>query len=238
MNYRIAVDTGGTFTDVVVADELGHLTVGKAATTPDRIFLGMSEALEAAADELGIGLPALMRQTNLLTYGTTRATNAIVTGNIAKTAFFTTEGFPDILVMKEGGKYAAHDFSVDFPEPYIPRRHTFEISERVSSEGDVVVPVNKDQVRELLLDLEKKNFEANRGVFPLVNSKSHKRTVDCRAHRRTYARRSLYSVSQTYPHSARISTGICDRNRCVTQARHAKTSERDGKGPAQCGLSR
>ena len=104
MNYRIAVDTGGTFTDVVVADELGHLTVGKAATTPDRIFLGMSEALEAAADELGIGLPALMRQTNLLTYGTTRATNAIVTGHIAKTAFFTTEGFPDILVMKEGGK--------------------------------------------------------------------------------------------------------------------------------------
>ena len=160
MNYRIAVDTGGTFTDVVVADELGHLTVGKAATTPDRIFLGMSEALEAAADELGIGLPALMRQTNLLTYGTTRATNAIVTGNIAKTAFFTTEGFPDILVMKEGGKYAAHDFSADFPDPYIPRRHTFEISERVSSEGDVVVPVNKDQVRDLLLDLEKKNFEA------------------------------------------------------------------------------
>ena len=160
MNYRISVDTGGTFTDVVVADELGHLTVGKAATTPDRIFLGMKEALQAAATELGIGLPALMRQTNLLTYGTTRATNAIVTGDVAKTAFFTTEGFPDILVMKEGGKYAAHDFSVDFPEPYIPRRYTFEISERVSSEGKVLVPVNKEQVRKVLFDLERWNFEA------------------------------------------------------------------------------
>ena len=160
MNYRISVDTGGTFTDVVVADERGHLTVGKAPTTPDRIFLGMKEALQAAATELGIGLPALMGQTNLLTYGTTRATNAIVTGNVAKTAFFTTAGFPDILVMKEGGKYAAHDFSVDFPEPYIPRRYTFEISERVSSEGDVLVPVNKEQVRNVLFDLESKNFEA------------------------------------------------------------------------------
>ena len=160
MNYRISVDTGGTFTDVVVADELGRLTVGKAATTPDRIFLGMKEALATAANELGIGLPVLMRQTNLLTYGTTRATNAIVTENVAKTAFFTTEGFPDILVMKEGGKYAAHDFSADFPEPYIPRRYTFEISERVSSEGDVLVPVNKEQVRKLLFDLQRRNFEA------------------------------------------------------------------------------
>ena len=160
MTYRISVDTGGTFTDVVVADELGHLTVGKAATTPDRIFHGMKEALEAAATELGIGLPALMRQTNLLTYGTTRATNAIVTGNVAKTAFLTTEGFPDILVMKEGGKYAAHDFSVDFPEPYIPRRYTFEVSERVSSEGDILVPINREEVWEILFALERKNFEA------------------------------------------------------------------------------
>ena len=160
MTYRISVDTGGTFTDVVVADELGHLTVGKAATTPDRIFLGMKEALEAAATELGIGLPELMRKTNLLTYGTTRSTNAIITGDVAKTAFLTTQGFPDILVMKEGGKYAAHDFSVDFPEPYIPRRYTFEISERVSSEGDVMVPVNRAEVRKILLYLEGNNFEA------------------------------------------------------------------------------
>ena len=160
MSYRISVDTGGTFTDVVVADEQGHLTVGKATTTPDQIFLGMKEALEATASEIRIGLPALMHQTSLLIYGTTRATNAIVTGNVAKTAFFTTEGFPDILVMKEGGKYNAHDFSLDFPESYIPRRHTFEISERVSSEGEVVVPVDKEQVRQILAVLKRKDFEA------------------------------------------------------------------------------
>ena len=182
MTYRISVDTGGTFTDVVVADELGHLTVGKAATTPDRIFHGMKEALEAAATELDIGLPALMRQTNLLTYGTTRATNAIVTGNVAKTAFLTTEGFPDILVMKEGGKYAAHDFSVDFPEPYIPRRHTFEVSERVSSEGEILVPIDREKVRKILFALERKNFEAIAVCFSLVDSKPHKRTVNCRAY--------------------------------------------------------
>ena len=109
MSYKISVDTGGTFTDVVVADQQGHLTVGKAVTTPDRIFLGMREALEASASELHIALLALLRQTNILIYGTTQATNAIVTGHVAKTAFFTTKGFPDILVMKEGGRYNAHD---------------------------------------------------------------------------------------------------------------------------------
>ena len=93
MSYRISVDTGGTFTDVVVADEQGHLTVGKATTTPDRIFLGMKEALEATASEIRIGLPALMHQTSLLIYGTTRATNAIVTGNVAKTAFLPLKVF-------------------------------------------------------------------------------------------------------------------------------------------------
>ena len=67
MVFRVSVDTGGTFTDVVVADEKGNLTIGKALTTRDRIFLGMKEAIEAAAKELGIGLQDLLDQSEMLT---------------------------------------------------------------------------------------------------------------------------------------------------------------------------
>jgi N-methylhydantoinase A len=160
MAYRVSVDTGGTFTDVVIADGSGNHTVGKALTTPDRIFDGMRKALEATATELNLSLKALLGQSEILIYGTTRATNAIVTGTVAKTAFLTTEGFPDTLVLKEGGKYDPHDFSVDYPKPYIPRRYTFEISERVNSEGEITVPLNRDQARTVLNTLKERKFEA------------------------------------------------------------------------------
>ena len=142
MTYRISVDTGGTFTDVVVADETGVLLAEKALTTPDRIFSGMQAAMQAAAAGLDMELDALLSQTTILIYGTTRAANAIVQHKVAKTALLTTEGFRDILVFREGGKYHPHDYSVDYPEPYIPRRYTFEVPERISSEAEVRVPLD------------------------------------------------------------------------------------------------
>ena len=94
MGYRIAVDTGGTFTDVVVADEAGQLTVGKALTTVDRTFEGFSEALANAGDVAGIAAERLLAETEMLIYGTTRSTNSIIEGKVAKTALLATEGFP------------------------------------------------------------------------------------------------------------------------------------------------
>ncbi|MDR6293131.1 MULTISPECIES: hydantoinase/oxoprolinase family protein [Inquilinus] len=160
MTYRISVDTGGTFTDVVVSDSAGTFTIGKALTTPDRIFEGMRGALAHAAQDLGISLDDLLRNASLLIYGTTRATNAIVTGSVAKTALLTTEGFPDVLVLKEGGKFNPHDFSQDYPQPYIPRRHTFEIEERIGSEGQTVIPLNAAQARKVIADLGPQGFGA------------------------------------------------------------------------------
>ena len=104
MAYRISVDTGGTFTDVVVVDDNGQLRIGKALTTPRRAFAGIGAALETVAPEFGLTASALLADTETFTYGTTRATNAIVEGKTARTAFFTTEGFPDILLLREGGK--------------------------------------------------------------------------------------------------------------------------------------
>ncbi|MGC4024275.1 MAG: hydantoinase/oxoprolinase family protein [Mesorhizobium sp.] len=160
MKYRVSVDTGGTFTDVVVGDEHGTFTIGKALTTPDRIFTGMRGAIAAAAEELGLTVPALLADTTLLIYGTTRATNAIVTKTVAKTAFVTTEGFPDTLLLKEGGKFSPHDFSQDYPNPYIARRHTYEIEERVNSEGAVSRPINPVSARKTIETLKQKGYEA------------------------------------------------------------------------------
>jgi N-methylhydantoinase A len=92
MSYRISVDTGGTFTDVVVSDEAGASVVGKALTTPQRVFEGLSTAIRVAAESMEISFDTLLARTDVLIYGTTRATNAILEGKIAKTAFLSTQG--------------------------------------------------------------------------------------------------------------------------------------------------
>ncbi len=74
MAYRISVDTGGTFTDVVVVDDRGQLRIGKALTTPRRAFEGISAALDNVAPEFGLTASALLADTETFTYGTTRAT--------------------------------------------------------------------------------------------------------------------------------------------------------------------
>lgn len=160
MTYRISVDTGGTFTDVVVSDDAGNLTIGKALTTKQRIFLGMQEAISTAAGQLGLTLDGLLSQTTMLIYGTTRATNAIVTKTVAKTAFVTTAGFPDTLLLKEGGKFNPHDFSQDYPDPYIPRRWTYEVDERIRADGSVGLPFNEVQARKVAMAIRDRGFEA------------------------------------------------------------------------------
>ncbi len=158
--WRISVDTGGTFTDVVIADAQGHFTIGKAPTTPERIYVGLRAALVGAAELLGLELQDVLKRADLFTYGTTRATNAIVTGDIAKTAFLTTQGFPDVLVLREGGKFNPHDLSQPFPKPYIARRHTFEILERMNAQGEAVTPLDEAQVETVIERLSEKEFDA------------------------------------------------------------------------------
>ncbi|MFN1232495.1 hydantoinase/oxoprolinase family protein [Enterobacter hormaechei] len=160
MTYRISVDTGGTFTDVVVSGPNQPLVIGKSLTTPERAFTGVSNSINDAARQLGLSFDELLNATSLFVYGTTRATNAIVTRQGAKTAFLTTEGFPDILVMKEGGKFNPHDFSMDFPEPYIPRRRTFQVRERMSSEGTISLRLDEAALVETLKQLREQAYEA------------------------------------------------------------------------------
>jgi N-methylhydantoinase A len=160
MGYRISIDTGGTFTDAVVADERGILAIGKALTDPLRNFAGVQAAVADAASHLGLGLRELLAATDLFVYGTTRATNAIVTQRTARTAMLLTEGFPDILVYRQGGKLNPHQLNVDYPEPYVPRHLTFEIPERIDAEGGIVLPLDEASVRDTLAALARERVEA------------------------------------------------------------------------------
>src|SRR5207245_10035031 len=132
---RGSVDVGGAFTDGVVADPSGSPVVGKGLTTSDRPFAGFLAGLESAAEQLGVPAREVLAQSAVLFYGTTRATNAIVEGKVARTALLVTAGFPDILTYRQGGKHNPFELSRAFPPPYVPRNLTYEAPERINSEG-------------------------------------------------------------------------------------------------------
>ena len=160
MSYRIAVDTGGTFTDVVVADAKGHLVVGKSLTTPERTYDGFSAALANAAEIISVPVETLLGETEVLIYGTTRSTNSIVEKKTAKTALLLTEGFPDILLYRQGGKREPLNLEMEFPPPYVPRRLTFEIPERINAEGGIEKALDEAVARDIIMGLVKMNIEA------------------------------------------------------------------------------
>lgn len=145
MPFRIAVDTGGTFTDAVVTDVRRGVLIGKALTSHERAFGGISEALVNVGAEAGLAVPEILARAEFLLYGTTRATNAVVQGRTARTAFFTTRGFPDILLLREGGKLEPFNFNMVYPDPYVARHLTYEIPERINAEGEVLLPLDEKQ---------------------------------------------------------------------------------------------
>src|SRR5580704_1427886 len=149
---RITCDIGGTFTDVVVSDVSGHLTVAKALTQPTHLFGGLHAALERAAQQRHEALAELLGRTSLFIFSTTQATNAILEGTTARTAFLCTEGFPDILVRREGGSLRPYDYTRPFPAPYVPRRLTFEIPERMEADGGVRRPLEEQGARAQLAE--------------------------------------------------------------------------------------
>ena len=160
MGYRIAIDTGGTFTDVVLADEQRNFLLGKAPTNYERIFVGIEGGLQAIAEQLKSSVGELLARTDFLIYGTTHATNAIIESKTARTAFLVTEGFPEILVVREGGKLHPFDLRIAYPDPYIPRSLTFEIRERIDSDGKIVTPLDESRARAVMAELKRNKIEA------------------------------------------------------------------------------
>lgn len=157
---RFAVDTGGTFTDLVIEDDSGRLHMFKVPTTPHDPVEGILDAVLTAAEGMSMAPKDLLSRAELFIHGTTHATNAIITGNTAKTAFLTTKGHPDILVFREGGRLEPFNFAVPFPKPYIPRALTFEVPERISSDGKVIEPLDEEAVVNIIRRLKELEVES------------------------------------------------------------------------------
>jgi N-methylhydantoinase A len=158
--YRFSVDTGGTFTDLAIEDETGQIFIFKSHTTPNDPVIGVLDVFRIAAGNLGLSLKELLGQGEYLIYGTTFSVNAILTKNTARTAFLTTQGHPDILVLRGGGRLDAFDFTTPFPEPYVPRSLTFEVPERIRSDGKIVLPLDEEAVIKITSKLREINVEA------------------------------------------------------------------------------
>lgn len=154
---RFAVDVGGTFSDLVVEDDEGRFHGFKAPTTPGDPAAGVLAAVARAAESFGTDTATLLGRGSVFIHATTRALNAILTGTTAKTAFLTTAGHPDILLFREGGRTDLFDYTRPFPDPYVPRSLTFEVPERIWSDGRVLKPLDTaalDQIVDRLAALE------------------------------------------------------------------------------------
>jgi N-methylhydantoinase A len=158
---RFAVDTGGTFTDLVIEDGVA-LHLFKAPTTPANPVDGVFDVLGVAAQALGMTRAALLEQGEMFVHGTTTATNAVITGNTARTAFLTTQGHPDILVLREGGRIGLplFDHGIAYPEPFVPRALTFEVPERIDATGRVLAALDEAAFGEVLDRLIEAEVEA------------------------------------------------------------------------------
>ncbi|HTM08001.1 MAG TPA: hydantoinase/oxoprolinase family protein [Verrucomicrobiae bacterium] len=153
-NYIIGIDTGGTFTDAVVMSEAGQIWTAKASTTPDDFSRGVMDALTEAAKTVGIDRREMLGRTSLFKHGSTVATNALITHNGVKVGFITTKGFEDTTeIMRAIGRVDGlseddirHVTYVTKPEPLVPRELIIGVGERIDYRGEIVVPLNREDV--------------------------------------------------------------------------------------------
>jgi len=163
-SVRVCMDVGGTFTDVVVVDEEGRVNNFKMSTTPDDFPRAAVDGLALAAKFYSMPLDKFMGLCGRfaggsLIHGTTISTNAILQGNVAKVGLICTKGHRDILLWREGGKENPFDFNMDYPEPFVPRYLTFGVTERMTAEGEVYIPLDEDEVRQAVRQFKEYGVE-------------------------------------------------------------------------------
>lgn len=167
--YIIGVDTGGTFTDVVVLDDRGAVWTAKASTTPDDFSRGVMDAVTEAANSMGVETAELLDQTTLFKHGSTVATNALITHNGCKVGLITTKGFEDTTeIMRAIGRVDGlsgdeikHVTWITKPESFVSRERIIGVRERMDYQGNEIVPLNWDDVMQAIRRLiEKDKVEA------------------------------------------------------------------------------
>jgi len=140
--YRIGIDVGGTFTDLVAIDTGGGATLAKVPSTPDDPSLGVLAGLNALAAKLGRDRAAMLADTERVVHGTTVATNALLELKGARTGLLTTEGHRDVVEMREGLKDDRYNLRLPPPVQLVPRHLRLGVRERLRPDGRVEVPLD------------------------------------------------------------------------------------------------
>lgn len=156
--FRLAIDVGGTFTDVVVVDDAdASLRFGKVLSTPDDLARGSLAGADETLKRSGIA-PSRVAE---VIHATTAATNALLERNGANTGLITTRGFRDTLEMGRESRYDIYDLGLRLPAPLVPRRLRVEVDERLDHDGKVLRPLEESSVKaavDLLLAAQVKSI--------------------------------------------------------------------------------
>ena len=147
---RIGIDVGGTFTDIVAVSDTGTVTFSKAASTPNDPSIGVMNAVERLADELGINSETLLSKTESIVHGTTVATNALLERKGAKTGLLTTLGHRDVLEMREGLKDDRYNMRLPAPAPLVPRFLRLGVRERIKPDGSIHTKLDNTSLDEAI----------------------------------------------------------------------------------------
>ena len=152
---RLAVDIGGTFTDLAIEHQ-GQRTTIKVLTTPAAPEQGVMAGVQAILAASGLEAADI----TILVHGTTLATNALIERKGARTALVTTEGFRDVLAMGNESRYDQYDLNIVLPEPLIPRHLRLPVPERLDNEGNILRALDEDAVRALVPLLLREQVES------------------------------------------------------------------------------
>jgi N-methylhydantoinase A len=150
--YKVAVDIGGTFTDLVVEDAHGQLRTTKVLSTPPHLVDGVIDALELSGTPAG--------ELALFIHGTTAGLNSLLERRGAKVALVTTEGFRDVYLIGRGHRPAMYDLRYRKPPRLLDRAAIFEVRERLAADGSVVAELDHDSVAQAALGIKDGGFDA------------------------------------------------------------------------------
>lgn len=168
MSWRIGVDIGGTFTDLVLVDGEGDLRVAKVPSTPADPANAVMSAIEQMAGVLAQDTTALLSKCELFVHGSTIATNTMLEGKGVKTALITTEGFRDSLEIRRGARENSWDHRTPFAPVLVPRSLRFGVAGRIDRDGNEVEPIDERRILEVARVCASEGIEAV-GVC-LINS--------------------------------------------------------------------
>lgn len=157
---RIGVDVGGTFTDLVVEQDGGSLSVFKVPSVPADPSRGVLDAVAAAAKGLGVGVARLLGDCGWFVHGSTIATNTVLERKGAKVGMLTTFGFRDSLEIRRGIRENPWDHRTPFADPLVPRYLRKGVRGRIDVHGKELAPLDEGDIRDALAQFEKDGVEA------------------------------------------------------------------------------